>query len=67
MKIVRVSGITNDPILHSKILLFHPVRLLAWLVGHRMVAGQSISWLRLGRASLSQGSLFFSPDVVVST
>lgn len=58
MKIVRVSGVTSDSILHSKILLFHPVWLLAWLVGHRKVAGQSISWLRLGRASLSQGSLF---------
>lgn len=32
MKIVQVSNVSNDPILHSKVFLFHPVRLLlCWL------------------------------------
>lgn len=53
MKIVRVSGVTSEPILHRKILLFHPVRLLAWLVGHRKVA-------ETRKGFLSQESLFFS-------
>lgn len=59
MKIVCVSNVTSDPILHSKIFLFHPARLLAVLGGHRKVA--PIHFLAESRKDFPVlGSLFFS-------
>lgn len=53
MKIVRVSGVTSDPILHSKILLFHPVRLTHFLAETR-------------KGFLVSGVPLLLPDVAVS-